>query len=189
MPDKTPVYRKLVGVVRVVVGPPALVLMAAIGGVHVTGPATLSLAHPAPALALVVSDVLTVFVLATLALWGASVVAGCRPPLVGFVLPVAASQLPMAAVALLVGRNVLGQIVGRTLASHGEALMAEPHEALAPLMPLAIGVLVLTALAVGVLYVGYRRATNMTGYRLAASFVGGLVCAEVLCRAWFVLAG
>ena len=178
---------QVLGIVRAAVGPPALLAIAALQGVRVTGPITVSLAHPRPAFALILSDVLSVFVLATLAFWAASVVAGRKSPVAGFTVPVAASQLPMAAVALIVGRSVLGRIVTRALAGGGEELLADPGVALGPAIPVAIGVVVLTALAAGVLYFGYRRVTHLTGFRLMLSFLGGLVGGELLCRFWFLL--
>ncbi len=189
MSDAATSRSRIVGVVRTVIGPPALFLVAATQGVRVTGPITVSLAHPTPPLFLVLSDVLSVFVLATLALWAASVLAGRRSPVAGFVVPVAASQLPMAAAALIVGRSILGRIVTRALSGGGEELLADPGVALKPVVPVAIGVAVLTALAVGVLYFGYRRVTRLTGFRLTLSFAGGLIGGELLCRAWFLWTG
>lgn len=184
----TPRARAL-GIARAAIGPPALLLVAATQGVRATGPITASLAHPRPPWSLVLSDVLSVFVLATLAFWAASVLAGKRSPVAGFLVPVAASQLPMAAVALIVGRSVLGRIVTHGLSGGGEKLLADPGVVLTPVLPVAIGVAVLTALAAGVLYFGYCRVTRLTGFRLALSFVGGLVGGELLCRAWFLWTG
>jgi hypothetical protein len=189
MPERAPRRAKITAIARAAIGPPALVFVAATQGLRVTGPLTVSLTHPSPAWALVVSDVLSVLALATLALWAASVLAGRPAPVLGFMLPVAASQLPMAAAALICGRTILGRIVSRVLAGSGESLLANPRAAFTPFVPAMVGLLLLTALAAGVMYVGYRRATKMAGYRLALSFVGGLVGAEILCRAWFVLAG
>lgn len=189
MSDTATSRSRIIGIVRAAIGPPALFLVAVTQGVRVTGPITASLAHPKPPLSLVLSDVLSVFVLATLAFWAASVLAGKRSAVAGFVVPVAASQLPMAAVALVVGRSVLGGIVTRALSGGGEELLADPAAALKPAAPVAIGVVLLTALAVGVLYFGYCRVTRLTGFRLTLSFIGGLVGGELLCRAWFLWTG
>jgi len=189
MSEKASERPKVAAILRVVIGPPALLIAAALQGVRVTGPITLSLAHPAPPWSLILSDVLSVVVLATVAFWGASVVAGRRSPVAGFILPVAASQLPMAAAAVLVGRDIQGWAMNRALGAGGAEVLAAPGPALAPFVPAAIGVVVLTAVAAGILYVGYCRATRATGFRVALSFAGGLVAAEVLCRAWFLWTG
>ncbi len=174
---------------RAIIGPLALVTVGALHGVRVTGPVTVALAHPAPPVTLIVADVLAVLALGAIALFAAGALVACRPPLSHLVAAVAASQLPTALVALLVGRTALGRTIVRTVEEQGEDLLQKPSLLAQPLVLPAIFALLLTGLAVGIMFMGYRRATQARGWRLYVSFAGGLVVAELICRVWFHFAG
>jgi len=175
--------------IRAAIGPLALAVVGALQGVRVTGPITVALAHPKPAVTLVVADVLAALALGAFALFAASALVGSRPPLSHLAAPVAASQLPMALVALLVGRTTLGHTITQTVGEHGDKLLKKPGMLAQPLILPAIFALLLTALAVALMFFGYRRATQAQGWRLYLSFAGGLILAELLCRVWFRFAG
>jgi hypothetical protein len=171
--------------VRLGLGPPLLALMAATQAVRVTGPATVALAHPPPPWQLAIADVLAVSALGALAFWVAAALAGKRGQLSHYVIPVAGAQLPLAGVALLVGRQVLATAVaGAAAGTDGEEFLKHPLAMLSPLVPTAVAVLLLTVLVLGALFVGYRRVSQLEGWRLPVSFAGGLLGAEVVCRLW-----
>jgi hypothetical protein len=171
-------------VVRAVIGPAALVTAAVLQGVRVTGPVTVALVHPRPPVATSLADVLAALALTTLALYAAGAASGCRPPVSRFLVPVAAAQLPMALVAILVGRTMLGRTVTEAVGRHGEELLKKPGLLIQPVGLQAALAFVLTILAVGILFLGYHRATRTKGWRLYVGFAGGLIAAEVLCRVW-----
>jgi hypothetical protein len=174
----------------VAIGPPALFLIAATQGVRVTGVATVALAHPPPHWRFAVADILAALALGTIAFWAASALAGRRPPLAHFLLPVAAAQLPLAATALVVGRRLLGGAVLKAVSGRSDDdLLAHPLAALHGLLPTAIATVLLTILVVGVLHTAYRRITGLESWRLNLSFAGGLLGAEVICRLWAWWAG
>jgi len=175
--------------IRAILGPTGLVIVGAAQAVRVTGPLTVALTNPQPPVTLVVADVLAVLALSTLALSAASSLCASRPPMIRLALTVAASQLPMALVALLVGRATLGRSVVSAIDEHGQKLMTQPGLLLQSLGVSAACVLVLTALAVGILLLGYERATRARGWRMYASFAVGLIAAELVCRLWFRFAG
>lgn len=170
--------------IRALLGPAALVVVGASQAVRVTGPLTVALTHPQPPVTLAVADVLAVLALSALALSAASSLCASRPPMIRLALAVAASQLPMALVALLVGRTTLGRTIVTALHEHGERLMTQPTLLLQSLGVSAACVLVLTAFAVGILLLGYERATQARGWRMYASFAVGLIAAELVCRLW-----
>jgi hypothetical protein len=175
--------------IRAIIGPLALGIVSAVQGVRVTGPVTVALAHPKPAVTLVIADVLAALALGAIALFTASALVACRPPLIHLAAPVAASQLPMALVALLVGRTTLGHAITQTVGEHGDKLLKRPGMLVQPLiLPMGCALL-LTTLAVALMFLGYRRATRAQGWRLYLSFAGGLLLAELLCRVWLRFAG
>jgi len=177
--------RRILGIARVAIGPPVLLVIAATQGVRITGVATVALAHPMPGWHLAVADVLVALALGTLAFWAAAALAGKRCTLAHLALPVAMAQLPLAGVALVVGRRVLAATVAHAVSGHGEdELLKNPAAVLSSLIPTAIVALLLTILVVGVLFTAYRRVTGLTGWRLPVSFAGGLLAAEVICRVW-----
>ena len=177
--------RQVLGLARVAIGPPVLLVIAATQGVRVTGVATVALAHPAPGWRLALADVLAALALGTIAFWAAAALAGKRGTLAHFLMPVATAQLPLAGVALVVGRRILAAMVARAATGRGEdELLANPLAAFSSLIPTVIVTLLLTILVVGVLYTAYRRVTGLTGWRLPVSFAGGLLSAEVICRLW-----
>lgn len=189
---KAPTSRSwhLLGILRLALGPPILIVIAETQGVRVTGVATVSLAHPDPHWRLAIADVLVALALGAFAFWTASSLARWRAPLSHFCLVVACGQLPLAAVALLVGRNVLGRLLVDAVGKQGEkTLLRAPLSVLSHLIPSAIAVLLVSVLVIGVLYSAYRRTTRLEGSRLALSFVGGLAGAELLCRLWAWWAG
>lgn len=170
---------------RLALGPALLMVIAATQSVRVTGVVTVSLAHPPPHWRLAIADVLAALVLGAFAFWVASALAGRRVLLSQFFFVVASAQLPLAAVALLVGQHLLaGSIVGAVGNRDEDELVRAPLSVLSHLTPNLIGVLLVTILLVGVLYLAYRRATRLDGLRLLASFMGGVIIAELLCRLW-----
>jgi hypothetical protein len=181
---QTPLRRAL-GIARAAIGPPVLFVVAATQGVRITGVATVALAHPMPGWRLAAADVLVALALGTIALWAAAALVGKRGTLSHFMLPVAMAQLPLAGLALVVGRRVLAASVAHMVGGRGEdALLKHPAAALSGLIPTAIVTLLVTVLVVGVLYTAYRRVTGLTGWRLPVSFAGGLLAAEIICRLW-----
>jgi hypothetical protein len=188
--DRQTPLRRALGLARLAVGPPALLLVAATQGVRVTGVATVSLAHPHPGWQLAVADVLAALALGAVCFWAAAALAGRRAQLAHFLIPVASAQLPLAAAALLVGQRILAGALARAIAGRDEdKLIADPLAVLSHLVPSAIGVLLVTILVVGALYVAYRRVTRLEGWRLPVSFAGGLLSAEIVCRLWAWWAG
>jgi len=182
--------RQALGLIRLALGPPLLFVVAALQGVRVTGVATVALAHPSPGWRPAAADVLAALALGTLCFWAAAVLAGRRGTLSHYLIPVASAQLPLAAVAILVGRGVLASALGRAVGGRDEdELLAQPLAVLSALAPTLIAVLVVTVLVVGALYVAYRRVTGLTGWRLPVSFGGGLIAAEIVCRLWAWWAG
>jgi hypothetical protein len=185
MREQPPLWSKCLGVARVLIGPPALVLVGAIEGVRPSGPLTVALEHPAPAVPLVISRVLVVSVFTTLALWAAAGLLGTRRPvLLHFAVVALGCQLPMAGVALLVGRRILAESIARAIDGKGEALIEHPWAILSGLGQTAIGVVLLTAVAAAWLYAGHKRASGLEGPRLALSLAAGIVAAELACRVW-----
>ncbi|MBM3476451.1 MAG: hypothetical protein FJX75_24530 [Armatimonadetes bacterium] len=177
--------RRILGIARAAIGPPILLVIAATQGVRVTGVATVALAHPPPGWRLAVADVLVALALGTIAFWAAAALVGKRGVLAHFMLPVATAQLPLAGVALAVGRRILAATVAHAVSGQGEdELLKNPAAALSGLLPTVVVTLLLTILVVGVLYTAYRRVTGLTGWRLPVSFAGGLLAAEVVCRLW-----
>jgi len=186
---RTPL-RQVLGLVRLALGPPVLLVVAATQGVRVTGVATVALAHPAPGWRPAAADVLAALALGTVCFWAAAALAGRRGLVSHFLIPVASAQLPLAALAILVGRGVLGAAVRRAVTGRdGDELLARPLALLAGLGPTLIAVLLVTVLVVGVLYAAYRRVTCLEGWRLPVSFGGGLIAAEIVCRLWAWWAG
>jgi protein-S-isoprenylcysteine O-methyltransferase Ste14 len=188
--DRRSPRRQVLGLVRLALGPPVLVVVAATQGVRVTGVATVALAHPAPDWRLAVADVLVALALGTLCFWAAAALAGRREPAAPFLIPVASAQLPLAAVAILVGKRVLAAAVARAVARRsGDELLARPLTLLGSLGPNLIAVLLATVLVIGVLYAAYRRVSRLEGWRLPVSFGAGLLSAEIVCRLWAWWAG
>ncbi len=182
--------RQVLGLVRLALGPPVLLIVAATQGVRVTGVATVALAHPAPGWRLAAADVLVALALGTVCFWAAAALAGRRGPAAPFLIPVASAQLPLAAVAVLAGQRVLAAAVGRAVSGRDEdELLARPLALLADLGPTLIAILLATVLVIGVLYAAYRRVTRLEGWRLPVSFGGALLSAEIVCRLWAWWAG
>jgi hypothetical protein len=170
---------------RLVLGPPVLLIVAALQGVRVTGVATVALAHPAPGWQMAAADVLAALALGTLCFWAAAALAGRRGTLSHYLVPVAAAQLPLAALAILVGPRVLAAGLGRAVTGRDEDdLLSQPLSVVADLVPTLIAVVLVTVLVIGVLYAAYRRVTQLQGWRLPVSFGGGLLAAEIVCRLW-----
>ena len=181
---------RILGVARVAVGPPALMAIGALEGLRPRGPLTVSLTHPAPPWTLVVADVLVVLVIVTIALWAAAGLAGRkRPLLLHYTIPAAASQLPLAGVALVLGRRILAGPVTKVVAEQGEELLKDPTPVLSALTHPIVGTVLLTGLAAVWLYQGYRRVSGLEGWRLVVSLLGAILAAEVACRVWFGLLG
>ncbi|MGQ9730885.1 MAG: hypothetical protein ACUVX8_06365 [Candidatus Zipacnadales bacterium] len=185
MPERHTRLRRALGWARVCIGPPVLVLFAITQGVRVTGITTVALTHPAPPWTQAVADVLAALALGAMALWCAAALAGSYRPLSLFLVVVASAQLPLAALALVMGRRILGRTVVDAAAGHEEAeLLRNPTILLSAITPPAVAALLLTVLVVGVLFVAYRRLTKLSGWRLPVSFLGGVLGAEILCRLW-----
>ncbi len=176
--------------VRVVIGPPALVLLAWSESVRVRGPLTTALAQPQTALVTAISDVLVVGALAAFILWAAAGIAGSKRPVVSqFILPVAASHLPLAGIALLSGRRFMGAMLEPGLIDGSDGFMQSPWLILPSLGQLALGIALLTVVTFLGIHSGYRRASRLEGARLHLSLVVAIIVAEIVCRIWFAWTG
>jgi len=181
---------RILGMARVVIGPPALVLLAWSESVRVRGPLTTALAQPQTALVTAISDVLVVGALAAFILWAAAEVVGSKRPILShFILPVAASHLPLAGIALLSGRRFMGAMLEPGLLDSGQEFMQSPWLIIPSLGHVALGIALLTVVTFLGLHSGYRRASKLKGVRLHLSLVAAIIVAEIVCRFWFAWTG
>lgn len=180
----------LIAAVAVVV---VLTAVAWWGGVHLDGALDLHINPKAPSAILVVAESLIAWLSLGLLLLAASKVFGGNSGAGMHLAAAGLSRFPYILAALIGSRQLLGKAMLEAVTIRGEEIVVRPQDFITPAIVIGgMVILALTVWSVAILYMGYREAGRIQGGKTMASFIIGLILAEIVSKAlviWLIQMG
>jgi len=159
------------------------------GGVHLDGALDLHINPGFPSLALVIVESLSAWLCLALCLFGASRMFGGNGGLAPHMAVTGLARFPYVLSAIIASRPILGNLMLKGVIVKPGEITVRPQEMMLPAIIIGgLAIVGLTVWAIGMLYFGYREASRTEGAKAFASFVIGLIVAELISKLLVVCA-
>lgn len=153
------------------------------GGVHLDGALDLHVNPQFPSLALAAIESLSAWLSLGLLLFAASKMFGGNGGIGAHLASAGLSRFPYIIAAVISSRALLGGAMLAMVEMRGGEIVVRPEQMMTPaVIGGGLAIVGLTIWAVAILYMGHKEASRLSGGKVTASFIVGLVLAEVVSK-------
>lgn len=167
----------------------AVIILAGValwGGVHIGEALPLYVTANPPAIKVVALESLIAWLSLAVSFFAVSKALGGNGGFGSHLAAAGLGRFPYIFAVIILSKRVLGGIMLKVMATGGDGVIVRHSDAFTPGLFIGVlGIFLMIAWAIVILYLGFKVASRLTGGRAAAGFVIGAVVAEAI--SWFLV--